>query len=68
MTESKQERFIRLDEVMSRTGLKRVNIYLRMKNGTFPKNISIGAKNVVWLESEITEWMQEKINQRNQTE
>lgn len=68
MTESKQERFIRLDEVMSRTGLKRANIYLRMKNGTFPKNIYIGAKNVVWLESEITEWMQEKINQRNQTE
>nr|DAN79293.1 MAG TPA: putative transcriptional regulator [Caudoviricetes sp.] len=53
---------------MSRTGLKRANIYLRMKNGTFPKNISIGAKNVVWLESEIMEWMQEKINQRNQTE
>ena len=68
MTESKQERFIRLDEVMSRTGLKRANIYLRMKNGTFPKNISICAKNVVWLESEIMEWMQEKINQRNQTE
>ena len=68
MTESKQERFIRLDEVMSRTGLKRANIYLRMKNGTFPKNISIDAKNVVWLESEIMEWMQEKINQRNQTE
>ncbi|MBN6064748.1 helix-turn-helix transcriptional regulator [Aggregatibacter actinomycetemcomitans] len=62
------ERFIRLDEVMSRTGLKRSTIYLKMKANEFPKSISLGLNNVAWLESEVVEWMKEKVNQRNKTE
>lgn len=58
------ERFVRLDEVILRTGLKRSTIYKKIKEGSFPKSISITATSVAWLESEISEWIADKINQR----
>lgn len=58
------ERFLRLDEVMSKTGLKRSTIYDQMSKGNFPKSIFITATNIAWLESEINGWMEEKIKQR----
>lgn len=59
------ERFLCLDEVMNKTGMKRSTIYNQMKSGEFPKSISISANRIVWLESEIDSWMKTKINQRN---
>lgn len=58
------ERFLRLNEVMEKTGLKRSTIYNQMNKGEFPKSISITANSVAWLESEINSWIEEKINQR----
>ncbi len=55
-------RFIRLPEVVERTGLARSTIYLRVAEGTFPKQISIGARAVAWLESDIEDWMRSKID------
>ena len=42
------------------TGMGKTFIYARMKDGTFPKQIAIGANSVVWLESDITKWMEDK--------
>ncbi|HHW7447199.1 DNA-binding protein [Pasteurella multocida] len=66
MMNNPRERFIKLEEVMHITGLKRTTIYNRMNADEFPKNIKLGHNNIAWLESEIRAWMQEKINQRNQ--
>ena len=55
------ENFLRLSDVMRRTGLSRSTIYLNIKNGQFPKNINIGTRSVGWLESEINAWMHERI-------
>jgi prophage regulatory protein len=60
----KKERFLRLSDVKERTGLSRSTIYLNISKGTFPGHISLGARCVGWLESEIDEWMQVRINQR----
>ncbi|HDL4107645.1 TPA: AlpA family phage regulatory protein, partial [Mannheimia haemolytica] len=49
------------------TTLSETQIYRKMKAGDFPQSISIGANSKVWLESEIQQWIQRKIEQhRNQ--
>lgn len=44
---------LRLPEVKSHTGLSRSTIYLRIKEGTFPPPISLGARAVGWPSNEI---------------
>ncbi|MGV2497489.1 helix-turn-helix transcriptional regulator [Pelagerythrobacter aerophilus] len=50
-------RFLRLNAVLDKTGLSRSTLYRKVQEGTFPKQITIGARCVAWLESEIEEWM-----------
>lgn len=54
---------LRLPAVKSRTGLARSTIYLRMSQGTFPKQISLGGRTVGWVESEIEMWLSNQIEQ-----
>ena len=54
-------RFLRLPEVEARTGLARPTIYARMAAGTFPQPVSLGGRAVGWIESEVEEWMRERI-------
>ena len=66
MSETLQkENFLRLAEVMKRTGLSRSAIYLNISKGTFPQNVNLSARSVAWLESEIDIWMQDRISQRS---
>lgn len=60
------ERFLRIDEVINRTGLTRTAIYRQIKCKQFPNSVPLGQSAVGWLESEINQWIQNKINQRNQ--
>ncbi len=52
---------LRLPIVKARTGLSRSTIYLRVSEGTFPKPVSLGARAVGWLESEIDAWLTARI-------
>lgn len=54
--------FIRLPEVMKRTGLSRSSIYDLIKQGAFPAQIGIGVRSVAWLESDVAAWIQNKVN------
>ncbi|MGB0938945.1 MAG: AlpA family transcriptional regulator [Colwellia sp.] len=58
-------RFIKLDEVMHCTGLGRSSIYKYMNNGDFPRSISLGDRAVAWVESEVHDWMAEKLAMRD---
>ncbi|MBI2379223.1 MAG: AlpA family transcriptional regulator [Gammaproteobacteria bacterium] len=58
-----QTHILRLPSVMARAGLSRSSIYLGMQNGTFPKPIALGARAVGWLESEIEQWLADRIKQ-----
>ena len=56
-----QVRFLRLPEVLARTGLSRSTIYVRLEQGRFPRPVSLGARAVGWIESEVDEWMRARI-------
>ncbi len=58
-------RLIKLKDVMSNTGLARSTIYKYIAEGVFPKPVSLGERAVAWVESEIEEWILEKIEQRD---
>ncbi len=54
-------RILRLPAVRRRTGLSRSSIYLRISQGRFPKQISLGERAVGWVESEVNEWLNRQI-------
>ncbi|EFU2868009.1 Phage AlpA Prophage CP4-57 regulatory protein (AlpA) [Salmonella enterica subsp. enterica serovar Sanjuan] len=56
------QRFLRLHQVLDKTGLKRSQIYAYMRTDDFPKSVKIGPSSVAWLESEIEEWINQKLN------
>ena len=56
------ESFLRLPEVQKRTGLSRSTIYERLKSNSFPNPVSLGgARAIGFVESEIEEWIQNRI-------
>jgi prophage regulatory protein len=48
-----QNKLLRLPEVKQTTGLSKSTIYTRIAEGTFPKQIPLGPRLVVLVESEI---------------
>ena len=57
MAAATTERLLRLSEVLTRTGLARTTIYRKIRDGSFPEPLKIGARAVRWPESEITAWL-----------
>lgn len=57
-------RFIKLPQVISITGLSRSSIYLAISENRFPQQVPLGARSVVWLESEVQEFMQNCVANR----
>jgi len=54
---------LRLPAVKARTGLSRSTIYLRVSDGSFPRPVSLGARAVGWLESDVEGWISRRIEQ-----
>ncbi|WP_084783894.1 AlpA family transcriptional regulator [Marinobacterium aestuarii] len=57
-------RIIRLSEVMHNTGLSRSTIYRYVADGSFPKPVPLGGRVVGWVDSEVTDWILERIEMR----
>jgi prophage regulatory protein len=51
-----QAGFLRLDVVLSRSGLSRATLYRKISNGTFPRQISLGERAVGWRSEEFETW------------
>ncbi|HSE90102.1 MAG TPA: AlpA family transcriptional regulator [Candidatus Binatia bacterium] len=52
---------LRLPDVKRSTGFSRSTIYLRIAQGTFPRPVSLGGRAVGWLEAEVQQWLQRRI-------
>ena len=70
-----KHRFIRLPEVLSRTGFGRTSIYRKMEDGSFPKSLKLGgppkdpnefdSRAIAWIEEEVDQWIESKIEDRD---
>ena len=56
-----QHKLLRLPQVKTITGLSKSTIYARISEGTFPKQIPLGPRLVVWVESDIQKWITEQV-------
>lgn len=54
---------LRLRAVKERTGLSRSTIYLRISEGRFPMPVSLGGRAVGWIEAEIQDWLEDRIQE-----
>lgn len=43
----------------------RMHIYRLMKSGNFPKSVPVGTNRIAWLESEIDQWIMDRVAQRD---
>ena len=69
-----KHRFIRLSEVMSRTGYGRTSIYRKMEDGSFPNSLKLGgppkdpnefdSRAIAWIEEEVDQWIESRIEAR----
>jgi len=70
-----QKRFIRLPEVLSRTGYGRTTIYRKMEDGSFPSSVKLDgrppknpeafdSRAIAWIEDEVEQWMESRIEER----
>ena len=57
-------RFVRLPEVLNLVGVTRSTLYRWMDEGTFPKQIHLGPRTIVWNEREVVQWMEDRIASR----
>lgn len=53
---------LRLEQVRARTGLSRSGIYQKISDGVFPRPVALGSRAVGWIESEVSAWIQARID------
>jgi prophage regulatory protein len=61
-----EHQIIKLPSVINIAGISRTSIYNRIEDGTFPKQISLGERSVGWIKSEILEWIDSRIRERDE--
>ncbi|WP_270804178.1 helix-turn-helix transcriptional regulator [Aeromonas sp. QDB02] len=57
-------RFIRVREVIKKTGLSKSSVYDLMAQGLFPQTVRLGGRSVAFIEAEVEAWMAERIAAR----
>ena len=53
----RDDKIIRLPEVMARIGLKKSAVYKLIKDGDFPAQIKLGKHASGWLEADVQAWI-----------
>ncbi|WP_408591424.1 helix-turn-helix transcriptional regulator [Novosphingobium sp.] len=52
------DRFLRIGDVIKKTGCSRASIYRMVASGAFPHQVPIGRRAVGWRLSAVIEWME----------
>ncbi|AUV52152.1 dipicolinate synthase [Raoultella planticola] len=56
---------IRLPEVQRRTGYSKAWIYRLLREQRFPQSVKIGSRSIAFVESEVDEWISQRIEERD---
>lgn len=56
-------RIIQRKEVQERTTLSKSALYLKIKEGSFPRPVKLSKRRVGWISEEIAEWLTQQIEQ-----
>jgi len=59
-----QNFLLRRKEVERLTALSRSRIYFLMEAGNFPRPVRLGTMSVAWVETEVREWIADRIAER----
>ncbi|AXB20996.1 AlpA family transcriptional regulator [Salmonella enterica subsp. enterica serovar Newport] len=54
---------LRMSEIMRRTGYGKAWIYRLISQGKFPRPIKIGTRAIAFVESEIDDWINQRIEE-----
>ncbi len=54
---------LRRPQVQQRTGLSRSTLYQYIRDGGFPKPVQLGLRAVGWLESDINDWIANRVRE-----
>ena len=57
-------KILKLPDVMEATALSRSSIYSYIQQNTFPQPVPLGRRAVGWLETEVTDWINQKAESR----
>lgn len=59
-------KLIKLKDVTAMTGLSRSHLYALAQQGIFPKPVKLTERSSAWVESEVQDWIEARIAQRDQ--
>ncbi|MBH1930902.1 helix-turn-helix transcriptional regulator [Serratia rubidaea] len=54
---------LRMSEIMRRTGYGKAWIYRLISQGKFPRPIKIGSRAIAFVESEVDDWINQRIEE-----
>ncbi|AJI57554.1 prophage CP4-57 regulatory family protein [Francisella philomiragia] len=57
-------KILRLKQVVELTGTSKTTIYRWINSSQFPKPLNLSSSSVGWLETEIKDWIQSKVESR----
>lgn len=58
------ERFISLRDVLARTSLSKTHTYRLINAGQFPRPVPLGPHRVAFVEREVNDWLQARVDER----
>jgi prophage regulatory protein len=61
MQSNREERFLRLPEVVRRVGISRSSVWLWVRQGRFPEPIRVGPRVTCWRQTEIDRWIEARV-------
>ena len=65
MATPKHRRFLRLPQVLEKTGLSRASVYAGAVAGWFPKRVKINERASGWVEDEVEAWLAARVAERD---